>query len=165
MSTPSASEDENTWRRRFASRANNRAWTLSEQVSRTPEEDREMLDAAHAAMYLWSAIGTPGNFAMAQQLLGHVHALLGNARYALPYAQSAYDYFASHAGNPLQLAFSHAILANAAHCAGDPALHETHYSAAVALSAELPNAEDKVILEATMKVVPRPTPNALHETR
>lgn len=165
MSSTSASEDENTWRRRFASRANNRAWTLAEQASRTPAEDREMLDAAHAAMYLWSAVGTPGNFAMAQQLLGHVHALLGNARYALPYAQAAYDYFASNASNPLQLAFSHAILAEAAHSAGNSALHKTHYSAAVALSAKLPNAEDKAILEATMKVVPRPTPNASHETR
>jgi hypothetical protein len=90
MSSTSASEDENTWRRRFASRANNRAWTLSEQASRTPAEDREMLDAAHAAMYLWSPFGTAANFAMARQLLGRVHALLGNTRYALPYAQAAY---------------------------------------------------------------------------
>ena len=123
-----------------------------------------MLDAAHAAMYLWSAIGTPRNLAMAQQLLGHVHALLGNARFALLHAQAAYDYFASHASEPLPLAFSHAILAGAGHCAGNSALHETHYSAAVALGAKVTNAEDKAILEATMTVVPRPG-NASHATR
>jgi hypothetical protein len=122
-----------------------------------------MLDAAHTAMYLWSAIGTPRHLASAQLLLGQVHALLGNARYALPYAQAAHDYFTSNAGEPFQLAISHAILAGAAHCAGNSALHETHYSAALALGAGLATPEDRTVFEATMKVVPRPNGNASHE--
>lgn len=48
-----------------------------------------MLDAAHAAMYLWSTIGTELNLALAQSLLGQVHAFLGNSRFAMPYAQAA----------------------------------------------------------------------------
>lgn len=40
--------DESTiWQRRLASQANNRAWTLSESLSRTQDEDEEMLHAAH----------------------------------------------------------------------------------------------------------------------
>ena len=163
MDDSPASEEERTWIRRLASRANNRAWSLAEQPSRTPEEDRDMLDAAHAAMNLWSQIETPRNFALAQLLLGQVHALLGNANYALPYAEAAHRYLAATASEPWQAAMSHAILAGAAHCAGDSALHETHYSAALALSAMMPNAEDRAIFEATIKVVPRPNGNASHE--
>jgi hypothetical protein len=122
-----------------------------------------MLDAAHAAMYLWSTIGTPRNIASAQLLLGQVHALLGNAHYAMPYAQAAHSYFTSNASDPWQVALSHAIQAAAAHCAGKPALHETHYSAALALSATLTNKEDMAIFEATMNVVPKPKGSASHE--
>jgi len=164
MSSSPAADEEATWRRRLAARANNRAWTLSEQTTRTPEEDREMLQAAHAAMYLWSAIGTPLNIALAQLLLGQVHALLGDARYAMSYAEAAHKYFSANAAEPWQAALSHAIFAAAAHCAGDSGLHERHYSAALALVATLPNAEDRAVFDATMKVVPRPRGRASHES-
>jgi len=64
--TPSRNEAA-IWQRRLASQANNRAWTLSESLSRTPEEDEEMLQAAHAAMsgevsarVLWRRRGAVG---------------------------------------------------------------------------------------------------------
>jgi len=50
-------EETALWQRRLASQANNRAWTLSEAISRTPEEDEEMLQAAHAAMHFWKIVG------------------------------------------------------------------------------------------------------------
>jgi len=43
-------EDVALWQRRLASQANNRAWTLAETLSRSPDEDEEMLQAACAAM-------------------------------------------------------------------------------------------------------------------
>lgn len=150
------SEEQRTWRRRFASHANNRAWTLSEQASRTPQEDLDMLDAAHAAMHLWRAIGNDRNLALAELLLGQVHALLGSARFALPYAEAAHAYFTSNPSEPCDLAISHAVLANAAHCAGNSALYETSYRAASALIAKLPDGDDKAIVEQTMSVVPKP---------
>src|SRR5689334_23491582 len=71
-----APEDVRLWQRRLASQANNRAWTLAELLQRSPEEDEEMLHAAHAAMYFWKIVGTPGNHAHAALLLAHVYALL-----------------------------------------------------------------------------------------
>jgi hypothetical protein len=121
-----------------------------------------MLDAAHAAMYVWNAVGTTRNIAAAQVLLGQAHALLGNARYALPYAEAAHAYFMSNPSQPWELAFSHAVLASAAHCAGDSALYERNYTAALALIAKLPEGEDKALLEATMKVVPKPSAEVSH---
>ena len=42
----------------FAVECNNRAWRLSESPRRSPGDDREMLDAAHAAAFHWSKVGT-----------------------------------------------------------------------------------------------------------
>lgn len=152
-------DEERTWRRRLASRANNRGWSLAEQLSRTPQEDREMLDAAHASMHLWSTIGNARNFALAQLLLGQVHALLGNARYALPYAEAAHSYLSANASEPWEVAMSHAVLAAAAYCAGNSTLHETNYCTALAIVAKLPDGQDKAIFAATMNVVPKPKGN------
>ncbi len=64
MADPPSEEETRLWRRRLGSAANSRGWALSEQSSRTPQEDAEMLHAAHAARHLWSTIGTAGNFAL-----------------------------------------------------------------------------------------------------
>ena len=40
-------EETAIWQKRLASQANNRAWTLADQSSRTPEEDEQLLQAAH----------------------------------------------------------------------------------------------------------------------
>ena len=70
-------EETARWQRRFASQANNRAWTLAEAVSRTAEADEEMVQAAHTAMHFWKIVGTDNNRAHAAQLVAHVYALLG----------------------------------------------------------------------------------------
>ncbi|MDD2918306.1 hypothetical protein [Rhodoferax sp.] len=154
MSSPHHLEDEIAWRRMFASQANNRAWALTEQLTRTPEEDQEMLDAAHASMHLWRPIGNDKNYRLGCLLLGQVHALLGNASYAIDYASSAFDYFEVQICEPWEMALAHAVLANAAHCADDELRHALHYRAAQALIDALPDPEEKDILLATLRVVP-----------
>lgn len=75
MSDNSTPEEAALWHRRVASQANNRAWALSEAVSRTLDQDEEMLQAAHAAMYLWKIVGTDNNRAHAAQLLSQGSSL------------------------------------------------------------------------------------------
>lgn len=157
MSSPHSLEDEIAWRRKFASQANNRAWSLTEQLLRTSEEDQEMLDAAHASMHLWRTIGNDKNLALGHLLLGQVHALLGNAAHAMKYANRAYDYFTSKESDPWEVAIVHAVLANAAYCAHDEQRHALHYRAAQALIDALSDPEEKDILCATLRVVPIPT--------
>jgi hypothetical protein len=156
MST-SNSEDESAWRRRLGSAANNRGWSLAEKLNRSAEEDQEMLNAAHASVHLWSTIGTPRNIALGQLLLGQVHALLANPKYAMQHATAAYEYFTSNESAPWELAFAHAVLANAAHCCGNAGLYASSYRQAEALVASLPDPEDRAILQATMNVIPKPT--------
>jgi hypothetical protein len=151
-------EDLELWQRRFASRANNRAWTLAETVGRSPGEDDEMLQAANAAMYLWKSIGTPRNLAHAAQLLAHAYALLGLPQPAAHYHDKSWPYFMQNDCAPLELAFAHAIAANVASAAGNAEEHAKHYAQATVFGAQLENAQERETLAATMRVIPAPRP-------
>jgi len=157
MNAPATTPDnEAAWRRKLASAANNRAWTLSEQVTRTPDEDQEMLDAAHASHYLWRTIGNAKHFAMGHLLLGQVHALLGHASDALMHAKLAFGPLTGPDSEAWEVAISNAVMAHAAHCAGDVGLHASHYATAAQLTAALPDPQDQEIILATLRVVPKP---------
>ena len=157
MSSDLQIEDEPRWRRRFASGANNRAWELSEKSSRTLAEDDEMLHAAHASAYLWATIGNEHNTAGAHLLLGQVHSLLGNAVTADRFAKSASEYFNGRDSSPSELAFAHAVAANAAHCCGDDVSHRAEYAAALRALESISNTREKELVLATLRVVPEPS--------
>ena len=65
MNPQPSAEETALWQRRLASQANNRAWALADAPLRTPEEDEEMLQAAHAA-----ALGASGRWQPAAQAAG-----------------------------------------------------------------------------------------------
>jgi hypothetical protein len=150
--------EENTWRRRLGSDANDRAWTLAEQKGRTPDEDLEMLHAAHAAAHLWSTIGTERNAALANLLLGQVHALLGSAELASRFAQTSLDFFLrlSSESATWELALAHAIAAHAAHVRGDKPAHEKEYAESLLAFESITDAEERKIVRATLRVIPMP---------
>ena len=157
MSEPPTAEQTATWQRRLASQANNRAWTLSEALSRTPEEDEEMLQAANAAMYFWKMVGNAKNHAHAALLLAHTYALLGLGDPAKHYFAKASPLFFGEGAQPWELAGAHAVAANVAAAAGDSKAHSTHYAEAERLIAALPDPENRNILSATLRVVPVPS--------
>lgn len=156
MNEPNAGEQTALWQRRLASQANNRAWTLAEASSRTPEEDEDMLQAAHAAMYFWKIVGNAKNQAHAAQLLAHVYALLGLGGPAKHYLAKSSPILLGEGAEPWQRAFAHAVAANVAAVTGDSGAHLTHYAEAERLMATLPGAEDRELLGATLRVVPVP---------
>ena len=155
---PEALSDEATaWHRKTGARCNNRGWELSEQRSRTPAEDRELLDVAHAAAYHWGQVGTELNRMRATTLLAQVHALLGHGRTALAMAGQVRDYFLAKADTPdWELALTHAIHANAARAAGDAAAHQASYAKAQAALAAIADPEDRAVVDKTFSVVPAP---------
>ena len=155
--TDTPSDDEiRKWHRRFGIDANNRGWALAESTTRTPAETDEMLHVAHAAAWHWSKVGTPHNAALADVLLAQVHALVGEGIPALRHAQAAYGYFSGRESAPWELAFAHAVLAHAAHAAGDDVLHRDHFAKARELGQALPDAEDRAIFDATFRTIPGP---------
>jgi hypothetical protein len=149
-------EDVALWQRRLASQANNRAWSLSEQQSRTSEEDEEMLQAAHAAMYFWNIVGNANNKVHAAQLLAHAYASLKMPDPAAHYLAKSQPVLMAEAAEPWERALAHAVAANVASAAGQAAKHAEHYRLAVEQVAALPDAEERAILEATVRVLPVP---------
>ena len=149
-------EEIRKWDRWFAVESNNRAWSLSEAETRSPEEEAEMLNAAHAAALHWSKVGTEHNAALAGMLLGRVHALLGHGDLAMRYAQPSFDYFTSRDSADWELAFAHAVLANAAWAAKETTLHARHYALAKELGEAMADVEDREIFEATFRRIPAP---------
>ena len=155
MNNPSP-EDLATWHRYFGIEANNRAWQLTEQPTRTEAENAEMLATAHSAAWHWAAVGTPHNTALGQMLLGQVHALLGQGGLALQFARASHAFVMTNESQPWETAFAHAILAHAAAAAGDRATHVAHYLEAKALGEALPEQQDREIFDATFRRIPAP---------
>ena len=149
-------EEISVWQKRLASQANNRAWDLSEKPRRSSDEDDEMLQAAHAAMYFWNIVGTLNNRAHAAQLVAHVCALLKLPEAAKHYLSQSQSFFLDGEGAPLDKAFAHAIAANVAASAGDTKLHSEHYRKARELLNDLPDSRDRETLRATIDVIPVP---------
>jgi hypothetical protein len=145
-----------SWHMKFAMAANNRAWELAEK-NRSPEENQEMLHAAHAAAWHWRVVGTELHHMRAAMLLAQVHALLGDGPSAWPYAQVMNRYFLSQNTADWELAFSHAVYAHAACIAGQQAIYIDAYAQARAAFLAIANAEDKAIVEKTFRLVPAPS--------
>lgn len=154
MTTAENPEETQKWHRRFASRANNRAWSLSEAQTRSAAEDEDMLQAAHTAMYHWKIVGNDSERAHAAQLLAHVYALQHLPQPAQHYHQLCISSFFDNACAPWEKALAHAVAANVAASAGDVAAHRQHLSQAQSLTAALENAEEREIVAGTLAVVP-----------
>jgi hypothetical protein len=152
--TPSP-EEVATWQRRLASQANNRAWHLSESSSRSVAEDEEMLQAAHAAMFFWNIVGSASNRAHAAQLVAHVYALLRLPNPARHYLAKSEPFFLEPGREPWEEALAAAVKANVAAACGDADVHQHSYKLAERLILALPDPEDRKILEATLRILPK----------
>jgi len=156
MSSVPSDAEPKSWHRYFAVQFNNRAWDLAERISRTREETKEMLEAAHAAAVHWRAIGTPLNQMRAQTLLAQAYALAGFGAFALQLSDEIRTYFLSRESASWELALVHAIHANAAARAGEMEVHRSSYAAAEAALAGVTDAEEREIVEQTLRQVPVP---------
>jgi hypothetical protein len=152
------------WQRRLASQANNRAWTLAEATLRTPDQDEEMLQAAHAAMYFWKIVGNENALAHAAQLVAHVYALLGLPGPASHFMAKAKPFFLSGKAEAWEVALGHAVAANVAAAQKDAEAHREHYAKAFELVAALTDPEERKTLEATLRILPVPSHQGSNDT-
>ena len=153
MSQTVESSDYQKWHKRFAIECNNRAWELSIQP-RTPPQDREMLDMAHASAWHWAQIGPELNRMRATMLLAEVHALLGYDSTAYSYAREMRTYFLNHDSPDWELAFTHTIYAHAAIVAGEVEEHHSAYNEANKALQLISDDEDRNIVLRTYNQVP-----------
>lgn len=148
--------EENTpkaWHRYFGIECNNLGWDLTVS-KRTPEQDHQLLDIAHASSLHWKAVGTEQNSMRATMLLAEAHCLVGSSSLALEYATRMHSYFAAQPTDPWELALAEGILAHAAKLCGREQLHKDMYTQANATLGKIESEEDREIVKATFAHVP-----------
>jgi hypothetical protein len=115
-------------RRQLAVDLFNHVWTLLRKPVRTPDEDDEMLHAAHASRYHWGEVGTAANRARGEWQCSRVYAVLGRAEPALHHARRCLQLCEAHPSElePFDLPYAHEALARAQAVAGDLEAAERH---------------------------------------
>jgi hypothetical protein len=67
----------------------NRTWDLLEVPDRSPAQDDELVDTAHASAWHWRRVGNAANEARGHWLLARVYAVLGRGEAAVHHAGRA----------------------------------------------------------------------------
>jgi hypothetical protein len=141
-------------RRRLAADLFNHTWTLLAAQNRTPEQDDEMLDAAHASRYHWGEIGQPANLARGEWQCSRVYAVLGRAEPALWHARRCLAICEANGIAGWDIAAAYEALARAHLVGGDlDAVATWKATAYQALGADM-DAEDREVIEADLATLP-----------
>ena len=122
----------------------NHAWTLLDRDERTPDEDDEMLGAAHASRYHWSKATTDArNQARGEWQLARVYAVLGRGEPAVHHARRCLAWCGRGEVEDWDVAFAHEALARAHALAGNVGEAERHKRLARELGDAIADAEDR----------------------
>ena len=87
---------------------------LLSRPSRTFDEDRGMVHAAHASCWHWSVVGRPVNRARGEWLVSRVYAVLGKGVQAREHADHYRSMCDDHGLDEYDRAFAHEAIARAA---------------------------------------------------
>ena len=116
---------------------------------RTPEQDDELIHAAHASRYHWGEVGTAANLARGEWQLSRVYATLGRAEPALHHARRclAYCEGSPDALEDWDLPYAYEALARAHLVAGETEDAAAAEARARELTAGISDPEDREHLE------------------
>lgn len=141
-------------RRRLAIDLFNRVWTLLETPDRTPDQDDEMLHAAHASRYHWGEIGEPANRARGEWQCSRVYTVLGRGEPALWHARRCLALCETHRLGDWDLAAAYESMARASAIAGDRAAVAEWKAKAAAACAVIATREEREIIEQDLATLP-----------
>jgi len=148
--TPQPSEIDAATRRTLAGDLFNHTWTLLDTPNRTPEQDDEMLHAAHASRYHWGEIGQPVNRSRGEWQCSRVYAVLGRAEPALWHARRCLAICEANGIADWDIAAAYEALARASLVGGDLAAVATWKAKAYQALALVTDAEDREVIEADL---------------
>jgi hypothetical protein len=141
-------------RRALAAGLFNHVWTLLEARDRTPEQDDEMIHAAHASRYHWGEVGEPANRARGEWQCSRVYAVLGRAEPALWHARRTLEICKANGIGDWDLAFAYEALARASAVAGEVADTGRYLGLAREAATRIADDEDRRLLEADLATLP-----------
>ena len=135
-------------RRRLAIDLFNHTWTLLEATDRTPDQDDEMLHAAHASRYHWGEVGDAANRARGEWQCSRVYVVLGRPEPALHHARRCLAVCEANGLGDWDLAAAYEAVARASRLAGDDADLARYRGLAREQLERIVDPEDRRIIEA-----------------
>ncbi len=134
----------------------NRTWDLLAVEVRTPAQDDELVDAAHASGWHWRQVGDPVHLARGHWLCSRVYAVLGRGEAAVRHARRAYDVL-DGGGEGIEdwdAAAAAEAMARALAVSGDPAGAAAWKARATAALASITDPEDRSVIERDLATLP-----------
>ncbi len=141
----------------FAMETNNLAWDLIGKPNRTDAETEQMIAAAHASFFFWSAVGTPANAARAHGTVGRALVVCGapTAKLALEHAQKYLAWAGESAdAGAWDRVFAYATVARAQAALGDMGAARDARRRADEALATVTEAEDRKICDDELALPP-----------
>jgi hypothetical protein len=138
--------------RRLADELVQTVWALIERPDRGPDDDAEMVHAAHAARWHQArAEGCePPELAIAEWLIAHVYAIAGRAEPSSHHAQASLDFCRKHRVEGTILAYAYEALARASAVGGDEVACEQWLEKAWSAAATVSDTATRERLEADL---------------
>jgi hypothetical protein len=131
----------------------NRVWELMES-ERSPEQDMEMVHAAHASRHHWAAAGGgPERLARGDWQISRVYLTIGRAEPALVHARLALELCQANDLDPFDLAYAHEANARAHAEGGRPGAARRHLVEARRLLDRIADAEHRELLESDLATI------------
>lgn len=123
---------------------------------RTPEQDDELIHAAHASRHHWAEVGTAANLARGEWQVSRVYATLGRAEPAIYHARRCLAYCESDpdALEEWDLPYAYEALARAHAVAGDTGEAERFAAGARELTEQVRDDEDREQLASDLATIP-----------
>lgn len=155
MTAPATTADlDPATRRKLAADLFNHVWTLLETENRTPEQDDEMLHAAHASRYHWGEVGEGVNLARGEWQCARVYAVLGRAEPALWHARRCLAINEANGIADFDIAAACEAMARAYLAAGDLAEVAAWKARATAALEGIADPDDREIIEGDLATLP-----------
>ena len=133
----------------------NHVWSLLDLPERTPEQDDELIHAAHASRHHWAQVGTPANLGRGEWQVSRVYAALGRAEPALYHAGRCLAYYEASpdAVEDWDLPFAYEALARAHAVAGDADESARCLARARELGELIADPEDRELLDKDLATI------------
>lgn len=141
-------------RRKLAADLFNHTWTLLEKPDRTPDEDDEMIHAAHASRFHWGEVGDAIHRARGEWQCARVYSVLGRAEPALWHARRCLAIHESIGSTDWDMASAYEAMARAHLVAGDSEQAARWKARAIAALDGISDADDREIIEGDLATLP-----------
>jgi hypothetical protein len=139
--------------RYFSAHCFNEAWSFIDKPDRSPSDNDDMLDAAHASAWHWRQRPDCGNdkLSVAYWQLARVYALAGEPGRAGSYARRCLEL--SQGQSPFSIGYAYEALARAAALGQDRAAAREHLANAREQLAQVADAEEREMLRADLDTI------------